>query len=181
MPPTPNTRPSGLWLADLYDAHYDALYAYAYRRTGGVADAQDIVATVFFDLVRHLRAGKGLEPPVEAWLFTVASRRVADYWRQRARAAARQRRQELGGAADTAPSPHAHAEQRLQLDLLHAAMLKLDAPDRQVIDLCYFGELDHATVALHLATAPANVAVRLHRAIKRLGKHYRALSEEGNA
>ena len=70
--------------AALYRRYLTSVYRYLYSRLGIVHDAEDITTQVFIDALEglssnHYRAGGCFS----AWLFTIARRRLVDFYRQR--------------------------------------------------------------------------------------------------
>lgn len=65
--------------------YYRDVYRYVRRRSRSEADAQDITQEVFADAVRGLDRFRPGSPPLLAWLYTVAQRRLADAARRSAR------------------------------------------------------------------------------------------------
>ena len=64
---------SAAGFGDLFDAYYDRIYAYAYRRVGTRRTAEDIAAGVFEDALRSIRRVRWQGKPVIAWLYRIAS------------------------------------------------------------------------------------------------------------
>src|SRR6476661_9769917 len=57
-------------LRELVDAHYEALYRYAYRLTGSAADAEDLTQEAFGKALARL--GQLREPDrAKGWLFRI--------------------------------------------------------------------------------------------------------------
>jgi RNA polymerase sigma factor (sigma-70 family) len=65
--------------------HYAQIFRYVRRRTEGDEQAEDLAQAVFADAAERLRHVQP-SPPVLAWLYTVAQRRLADRGRRAARA-----------------------------------------------------------------------------------------------
>lgn len=65
--------------------HYRQVYGFVRRRTATAEQAEDITADVFVSAVAALERLDRDGPPVVAWLYTVARRRLADEARRRAR------------------------------------------------------------------------------------------------
>lgn len=153
--------------ADLYAATYVRIYRYAYRHTGNAADAEDLTAVIYESA---LRAYPRFEPqgrPVLAWLYTIASRRAADFHRRRRSAAPLEAEASL---ADGAPGPADAAEQAWELAELQGALQRLSPADRQSIDLHFFAGLTHGETAALLNVTANAATVRLHRALRRLAR-----------
>ena len=67
----------------LYERHFDRVYAYAARRVGGRAEAEDVTSEVFQRALAHIDRFEWRETPFAAWLLRIASNAIAD---RRARA-----------------------------------------------------------------------------------------------
>lgn len=145
----------------LYDAHYAAVRAYAWRRAPAFAD--DIVAETF------LVAWKRLEDiPADAalpWLFGVARNAHLNI----ARSERRRRERELTEAAAWPQQEAAAAGEATDAgDARVLQLLRLlPETDREVLLLVAWEGLDRAAIARALGCSRANVALRLHRARRR--------------
>lgn len=144
----------------LFRDHADAVYRYALRRDPG--GAEDLMAEVFLVAWRRLD-----DVPAEAqlpWLLGVARRAHAN---QR-RSAGRQRALHERLAQQPEPQADDHAN-LLQTDAaIHQALACLPPRDREVLMLVAWDGLDHEGAAQTMGCSRANVAVRLHRARRRL-------------
>jgi RNA polymerase sigma-70 factor, ECF subfamily len=76
--------------ADLYEANFERVYAYAVRRVRDRDEAQDITADVFHLALKSLPRFEWRGVPFAAWLFRIASNEIAD----RSKSIARRRAQE---------------------------------------------------------------------------------------
>jgi RNA polymerase sigma-70 factor (ECF subfamily) len=146
----------------LYREHADAVYRYALRRDP--ATAEDVVAEVFLVAWRRLA-----DVPSDAelpWLLGVARRAHAN---QR-RSSRRQRAVRDRLARQPAPDAEDHAR-LIQTDAaIHQALACVPPRDREVLMLVAWDGLDHAGAARVMGCSTANVAVRLHRARRRLAR-----------
>ena len=147
---------------ELFDAYYDRIYAYAYRRVGARVVAEDIAASVFEDALRGIKRVRWQGKPIVAWLYRIAARRVVDYYR--------------GARADVPLDDEARAAEDgldgIEIAEDYAAVRRaldsLGASDREIIRLAFFDELSGAEIAAMLNCTPNNAYVRLHRALKKL-------------
>ncbi len=153
----------------IYDAAYDDVWAYCRRRAPAAA-AEDAAAETFTVAWRRL---DDVPPPPGArpWLFGVARRVLANQRR------GDQRRQRLhlrlvhDSSRRVAATP---ADQGVGLSTVMEALGTLSDDDQELLRLVAWEGLDNAEVAVVLSCSAGNVAVRLHRARKRLAKALRA-------
>ncbi len=152
-------------VAELFDAYFDRIYAYAYRRVGSRETAEDIAATVFEDAMNGIKHVRWQGKPIIAWLYRIAARRVADYYRtRRATEPLADRLELVGEAIDDAERMERDDEYRA----VRCGIERLSERDREIIRLAFFDELDGAEMAALLGCTANNVYVRLHRALKNL-------------
>jgi RNA polymerase sigma factor (sigma-70 family) len=145
----------------LYDAHYAAVRAYAWRRDPGFAD--DVVAETF--LVAWKRLGDIPAGAALPWLLAVARNTHLNTRRGERR---RQERELTDAAAwpqaETSPQPTGADESDGRVVRL---LRRLPESDREVLLLVAWENLDREAVARVLGCSRANVALRLHRARRR--------------
>jgi RNA polymerase sigma-70 factor, ECF subfamily len=165
-------------LGQLYDTYRDRVARFATGRLGDAEKAEDVTSETFEAVCRNLgsyRAGTDFE----AWLFTIAHRRVADHFRRRFR----RREVELdeavlthqgGRAALPGPLPPAvdgpeeavlAAERRAEVA---GAFRRLRADQQEVLALRVLGGLSAAQVADVLGKSEGAVRVAQHRALRSL-------------
>jgi RNA polymerase sigma factor (sigma-70 family) len=142
----------------LYERHFDAVRAYAWRRAPGLAD--EIVAETFLVAWRRLP-----DVPDDAlpWLIGVARNVRANLRRSDRRRDALVQRLGPEPAADADPLSTV-----AERDALRGALAGLAETDREVLLLTAWDDLDRSQVARALGCSRANVAVRLFRARRRL-------------
>lgn len=151
-----------------------------YLRTRVPRDAEDLASEVWMALAPALAGFTGTEQELRRLAFTIAHRRVADYWRRRAR-----RVDEEVTAPDALPESPAHERARDVADLVAAAdsaeaalalvRARLPAAQADVVLLRVVAGLDAEEVAEILGKRPGTVRVLQHRALKTLA---RALATE---
>lgn len=165
-------------LGQLYDTYRDRVARFATGRLGDAEKAEDVTSETFEAVCRNLgsyRAGTDFE----AWLFTIAHRRVADHFRRRFR----RREVELdeavhparqGGrgvllgslpAVDGPEEAVLAAEQRAEVA---GAFRRLRADQQEVLALRVLGGLSAAQVGEVLGKSEGAVRVAQHRALRSL-------------
>jgi RNA polymerase sigma-70 factor (ECF subfamily) len=71
--------------ADLYEQNFYRVYAFIVRRVGDRHRAEDLTADVFREALAGIGKFEWRGVPFAAWLMGIASRVVADYWKQSGR------------------------------------------------------------------------------------------------
>lgn len=142
----------------LYDAAYPRVAAYALRRARSPEDALDVVAETM--LIAWRRFDEIPEGPQRLpWVFGAARRVLANHYRAEGRKEGLMQR---AAAERKEPAP--------DLDLVHEALDRLRPDQREILTLSAWDDLDNDEIAAALGLTPAAVAVRLHRARRRLGR-----------
>jgi RNA polymerase sigma-70 factor, ECF subfamily len=153
-------------LGELYDRFRDRVARFATGRLGDAEKAEDVTSETFEAMLRGLR---GYRPGTdfEAWLFTIAHRRVADHFRRQAR------RRELrleeaagspgdGGALAGPEEAVLAAERRAEVAV---AFRRLRPDQQEVLALRVLGGLSAAQVGKVIGKSEGAVRVAQHRAL----------------
>ncbi len=156
-------RASTAGFGELFDAYYQRIYAYAFRRVGTRQAAEDIAACVFEDALRGIKRVRWQNKPLIVWLYTIAARRVADHHRSHREAAPLSDQLQNGQEG-----PDEIAENSEESRELAAALEKLSDRDREIIRLTFFEDLDSMELTTLYRCSKNSVYVRLHRALRRL-------------
>ncbi|TNM42892.1 RNA polymerase sigma factor [Nocardioides albidus] len=144
----------------LYAASYRRLVVQMYAICGDLADAEDAVQEAFITALRKQWTFRSVDNP-EAWLRTVALRRLHRGWRH---LAVVRRHQGL----DRGPEPAAGVgpEHVALVD----ALAHLDPAQREVVVLHHLADLSVAEIADQLGVPQGTVKSRLGRGRQRLGE-----------
>ena len=71
--------------ADLYELHFERVYAYVIRRVGDRAETEDLTAEVFHQALANLKRFEWRGIPFAAWLFRIAANLISDRWQKSGR------------------------------------------------------------------------------------------------
>jgi RNA polymerase sigma-70 factor, ECF subfamily len=71
--------------ADLYELHFERVYAYAVKRVANRTEAEDVTAEVFHQALANLKRFEWRGIPFAAWLFRIAANLIADRWQRSGR------------------------------------------------------------------------------------------------
>jgi RNA polymerase sigma-70 factor (ECF subfamily) len=162
-------------LETLFQAHHGRVFRTAQRITGSIADAEDVLQTVFLRLVKGQEDYNWSRNP-EAYLSRAAINASLDLLRSRTRSkAVALDESEIEAIASTYASPETvHADRELQT-LVRQAVSRLGKTAGEMFVLRYYEGFDNKEIAAFLNTSPLVVGVVLHRARTKLRKeigHY---------
>jgi len=144
-------------LLQLFDEHHAPLFRFAYRLTGSIADAEDIVQACFLELLRPECCYDPVRAPLRTWLFGIVRNQSLKRLRQKAAPPY------LPGIED-APSPE-HEILRLELEeVVRRAVLMLPEMQREVLILAHYEQMPLAEIAGILDIEVGAVKSRLQRA-----------------
>jgi len=156
-------------LERLFRDHHEQVFRAAYRITGSVTDAEDVLQTIFLRLASNAET-PDLAPSPGGYLHRAAVNAALDIVRGRGRARmvsfdSVESAQELKHPSSGPEEEHDDRELRA---LLRHAVAKLGERAATVFALRYFEGYDNNGIAELLGTSPTVVAVTLHRARTRL-------------
>ena len=145
---------------ELYAAGYPLIMAYTHRRAANHEDALDAVSETFMTVWRRLDDIPA-PPRSVPWMYGVARRVLANQYRSRDRKVQLEHRlkdNRSSGSGDES------------FDLVHQALDQLRPNDREILTLAVWDDLTNHEIAEVMGTTAKSVAVRLHRARKRLAR-----------
>src|SRR5262245_12289118 len=173
----PAIAPLGEELEALFLEHSRLVYRTAYSVTGSAQDAEDVVQTLFLQLLRH-GIPSGLQNNPRGYLYRAAVNSALNAVKSR-----RRRTEATDAAGRELPTlvparhddPGGDAERQ---DRLVSAVATLPPRTVEMLVLRYSHDYSDAEIARLLGTSRGVVAVRLFRARARLKKLLRPSGEE---
>ena len=69
--------------AELYENHFERVYAYVVRRVGDRAETEDLTSEVFHHELAHLHKYEWRGIQCAAWLYRIAANLISDRWQRR--------------------------------------------------------------------------------------------------
>ncbi|MCB0217929.1 MAG: sigma-70 family RNA polymerase sigma factor [Chloroflexi bacterium] len=151
--------------AEIFDAHYPAIFRYLRLRLPDAELAEDLGAEVFTRLLEAMRDGRGPRESLRGWLYGVAANCVADHHRRQGLA---QRSEHAVPAPSAAPDPARQAEGRLRDETLDQALRQLSEEQQHVIALRFGSEMRIREVAEAMGKSEGAVKQLQARAVARL-------------
>lgn len=139
--------------------HYGHVYRFFRRRLGDRDRAEELTQEVFADAAAGLPERRPGDPPVLAWLYTVARRRFVDEVRRRSR-------QKEAWGLPTAKSPPDYGP--FVARALQDALAELPGGQRRVVVLKLLRGLTFAEIGAEVGLTEAAAKMRFKRALEAL-------------
>lgn len=158
----------------LYERYVDRIYSYLLRRTNNKALAQDLTSVTFEAAFKNIKDFKIAQGGVLAWLYRVAGNKLKNHLRRQKFLAPLSSEPKLKADFDLAASIEKSEEEALLLE----AFSQLSHNDQMILTLRFFENLRSDQVAIIIGCSKDTLYVRIHRALKRLHRHYRQLESK---
>lgn len=166
----------------LYRHYYPRVYAYVASRVARKADAEDLTADVFTQVVKWLKKfeyrGVG---SFSAWVFRIAHNRLYQFYTQSRTMDAPlpfESLDELPEIVSDSTSPEGAVARKEQFAHLHALIATLTPRRQEIVTLRYFGGLNNREIAAVLGLDETTIASHLSRALDDLQRRYANSAEE---
>jgi RNA polymerase sigma-70 factor, ECF subfamily len=147
-----------LRFADLYERHFDRVYAFVQRRAPGRADAEDVTAEVFHRALANVGRFEWRGSPFVVWLLQIARNALADRWQR-----AQRERSELPPETDDGVS--ADVDRRAMLSEL---VSRLPEDQQRVVVLRFIEQKSVRETARELQRTEGAVKQLQYRALDSL-------------
>jgi RNA polymerase sigma-70 factor (ECF subfamily) len=171
-------------LAALYDRYSSALFGLCRRILGDHAEAEEVLADVFWELWQRPERYDAARGTLWAFLLVLARSRAIDRRRVR-RAGGADDAVRLddaapgrGPVADPASSPFAHALLAEQRARIERALAGLAAEQRRAIELSFYDGLSHGEISAALGQPLGTVKGRIRQGLLRLRDALRGIDDE---
>lgn len=149
-----------------YDEFLPQVYRYVRYRVSDTATAQDLTSAIFEQALRAWN--KRRKPDALApWIFRIARNAIASYYRQRGR----RPQVPLEWAENTLSAPGGPEEKVLQSERwerIQRGLRALSEREQDIIALKFGNGLTNRAIAPIVGVSESNVAVILHRAMRKL-------------
>jgi RNA polymerase sigma-70 factor (ECF subfamily) len=158
---------------DIYRQHYQLVYRTAYSVTGSRQDAEDVLQTVFMNLLDHDLPGGLIRSP-KAYLYRAAINTALNTVRSR-------KRYDLVDGVEEIPPPvpaNSTGPGDPTRQRLLNAIAKLKPKEVEILILRYEHDYSDAEIATMLGKSRGTIAVTLYRTRARLKKLLRTSGEK---
>lgn len=147
---------------ELFDRYALRIYRYTYSRVRHRESAEDITSQVFHDAFKSIGQYRPVAP-FSAWLFTIARRRIADFYKKS------RPTEEL---SEEVPQDSAGiltgVIQNEDLGHLEEQLQTFDEGERELLRLRFAGEMRYKEIALLVNKSPGAVKIAIYRLLDRL-------------
>jgi len=128
-------------------------------------DWEDVVNEILTQAIEKVQSGEFRgESSIGTFIYTIASRRIVDYIRQKTRVLRH------APEPNPYPDPHESVETRERADQISEAIRRLKPKFQKVLYLYYYQELPREEVARELGISPRRVSERVNYALKLVRK-----------
>jgi RNA polymerase sigma-70 factor, ECF subfamily len=147
--------------ADLYDIHFERIYAFIVRRVQDRDKAEDLTSEVFHRALANLKSYEWRGAPFAAWLFRIAANAISDQFKRTAR-----KPDSADGPPEASEEPEQEAaETRARLFRL---VEKLPSEQRRVIFGRFVEQRSIREIAQQLGKSEGAVKQLQFRALEKL-------------
>jgi RNA polymerase sigma-70 factor (ECF subfamily) len=159
-------------VSKIYRLYVKRVYRYCYARVASAADAEDLTAQIFTEVLEGLHRYRH-RGHFAAWLFTIVRRRVADHYRQRRDQVSLDAVEHGIGTVDglfprSDDDPLRHAIQSESRERLIELVMGLPEKDRELLRLRFAADLTYGEMARVLGRTEGAVKMATHRLIRQL-------------
>jgi len=157
--------------AALYRCYLTPLYRYLYRRLNNVHDAEDLTTQVFINALEGLATHRYHEGGCfVAWLFTIARRRLVDFYRQRPPAL-------LDDPPSSDPELLQVVEKGQDVQRLNFLLSQLNEDQQELMRLRFSAGLSFSEMSILDGRSEAAVKMAVYRTINFLRENWEVENE----
>jgi len=156
----------------VYDRLSSTVCALALRVTNSRAEAEEVTQEVFWMLWKQAARFDPARGSLASWLFTMTRNRALDVVRARGSAGGALARAARAQTDDPPPgrvgTPERTAADTERARAVRRALDELPAPQREALEMAYFGGLSHSEIAARTGDPLGTVKSRIAQAILKL-------------
>ena len=156
-----------LAMQTLFARHRTPVYRWLLRLVGNETLAEDLVSDVFLDVWRQASRFEG-RSSVSTWLLAIARFKAISARRRRTDAELDESVEST--VADTADDPAVVLEKKNRDEMLRAALTRLSAEHKEIIDLVYYHEKSVDECAQIIGVPSGTVKTRMFYARRKLAE-----------
>lgn len=156
----------------LYDRYNRPVYSFAYRMLGDREHAEDLLQEVFLRAWRRGSRFSETRGSLISWLLSITHNMAIDELRKQQRRPRKVESSEpetvLASIPDAAEPVEAQAVLADRQRIVRNALTDLPHPQREVLELAYFGGLTQREIAEHLGAPIGTIKTRMRLGLRKL-------------
>ncbi len=159
-------------LRDLYDRYSHTAFGLAYRILGDRPTAEEIVQEAFWRVWKRAKSYARNRGQVSTWVMSIVHHLAIDEVRRRqsrpVNASTDSEDETLMDLPDLRTDVAVTVVSNLTREQVRAAVARLAQPQREVLELAYFGGMTHQEISKHLGQPLGTVHTRTRTALAKL-------------
>ncbi|TAK03662.1 sigma-70 family RNA polymerase sigma factor [Patescibacteria group bacterium] len=159
----------------LYDAYYQPIFGFLYKRTGNAEAAKDLASETFFQALKNIRRYELRGKPFKSWLFAIAAAQAGTYFRGKARAfpVTSEECPEVAASDLYRPDVSAVVDEdvvdlKRQAGVVRRLLTKLNQKQQTILNLRFFSGQTVPEISATLGMKEGTIKSHIHRALNKL-------------
>ena len=152
----------------LYEANYEAIFRFLYRKVNDEGLAADLTAQTFIKALTNIHKFEYKGVPFSAWLYRIASNEFLKYYRQQKKLPVYSLEEETAKKLTNFSEELADERQQERINQLTKVLEKLPTKDMQMIELRFFEDKSFKEIAFILETTESAAKMRTYRILEKI-------------
>ncbi|WP_338790768.1 sigma-70 family RNA polymerase sigma factor [Bernardetia sp. MNP-M8] len=152
----------------LYEANYEAIFRFLYRKANDEALAADLTSQTFIKALQNIQKFEYKGVPFSAWLYRIASNEFLKYYRKQKKMPVYSLEEETAKKLTNFSEELADERQQERIDQLKKVLEKLKTKDMQMIELRFFEDKSFKEIAFILETTESAAKMRTYRILEKI-------------
>ncbi len=152
----------------LYEANYEAIFRFLYRKTNDEDLAADLTSQTFIKALTNIQKFEYKGVPFSAWLYRIASNEFLKYYRQEKKLPVYSLEEETAKRLTNFSEDLADERQQEKIDQLKKVLETLKTKDMQMIELRFFEDKSFKEIGFILETTESAAKMRTYRIIEKI-------------
>ncbi len=152
----------------LYEANYEAIFRFLYRKANDEALAADLTSQTFIKALTNIHKFEYKGVPFSAWLYRIASNEFLKYYRKQKKLPTYSLEEETAKKLTNFSEELADERQQEKIQQLKKALETLKTKDMQMIELRFFEDKSFKEIAFILETTESAAKMRTYRILEKI-------------
>ena len=152
----------------LYEANYEAIFRFLYRKVNDEPLAADLTAQTFIKALTNIHKFVYKGVPFSAWLYRIESNEFLKYYRQQKKLPVYSLEEETAKKLTNFSEELADERQQERINQLTKILEKLPTKDMQMIELRFFEDKSFKEIGFILETTESAAKMRTYRILEKI-------------